>query len=102
MASFNRPFQTNCDNPLLQAGKGPNGTGAFSFADFTGTKDGGVFTSCNDLLAQGLSPDVQFINSHRNVEGGPRISTYENSSWRVVTGLRGDLTDEFSFDVFAH
>ena len=100
-ASFNRPFQTNCDNPLLQAGKGPNGAGAFSFADFTGSKDGGVFTSCNDLLAQGLSPDVQFINSHRNVEGGPRISTYENSSWRVVTGLRGDLTDEFSFDVFA-
>ena len=100
-ASFNRPFETNCDNPLLQAGKGPNGAGAFSFADFTGTRDNGVFTSCNDLLAQGLAPDVQFINSHRNVEGGPRISTYENSSWRVVGGLRGDLTDEFSFDVFA-
>ena len=100
-ASFNRPFETNCDNPLLQAGKGPNGAGEFSFADFTGTRDNGVFTSCNDLLAQGLAPDVQFINSHRNVEGGPRISTYENSSWRVVGGLRGDLTDEFSFDVFA-
>ena len=100
-ASFNRPFETNCDNPLLQAGKGPAGAGAFSFADFTGTRENGVFTSCNDLLAQGLAPDVQFINSHRNVEGGPRISTYENSSWRVVGGLRGDLTDEFSFDVFA-
>jgi len=100
-ASFNRPFQTNCDNPLLQAGRGPNGAGTTTFADFTGTRVGGVFTSCNDLLAAGQSPDVQFINSHRNVEGGPRISTYENSSWRAVAGLRGDLTDEFSFDVYA-
>ncbi len=101
-ASFNRPFQTNCDNPLLQAGRGPNGTGAFSFADFTGNfDDDGNFVSCNDLLAAGMAPDVQFINSHRNVEGGPRISTYENSSWRAVAGLRGALTEEFSFDVFA-
>ncbi len=101
-ASFNRPFQTNCDNPLLQAGRGPGGTGAFSFADFTGNFDeDGNFVSCNTLLANGEAPDVQFINSHRNVEGGPRISTYENSSWRAVAGLRGDITDEFSFDVFA-
>jgi len=101
-ASFNRSFQTNCDNPLLQAGRGPDGSGAFSFADFTGNfDDDGNFVSCNDLLAAGQAPDVQFINSHRNVEGGPRISTFENSTWRVVSGLRGDITDEFSFDVFA-
>lgn len=101
-ASFNRSFQTNCDNPLLQAGRGPDGSGAFSFADFTGNfDDDGNFVSCNELLAAGQSPDVQFINSHRNVEGGPRISTFENSSWRAVAGLRGDITDEFSFDVFA-
>lgn len=100
-ASFNRSFQTNCDNPLLQAGRGPNGTGAFTFADFTGNFDAdGNFVDCNTLLANGENPDVQFINSHRNVEGGPRISTYENSTWRVVGGLRGDITDEFSFDVF--
>ena len=86
-ASFNRAFQTNCDNPLLQAGRGPNGAGDFSFADFTGNFDADKnFVSCNELLASGQAPDVQFINSHRNVEGGPRISTYENSSWRAVGG----------------
>ena len=101
-ASFNRAFQTNCDNPLLQAGRGPNGAGDFSFADFTGNFDADKnFVSCNELLASGQAPDVQFINSHRNVEGGPRISTYENSSWRAVGGLRGDFTEDFSFDVFA-
>lgn len=101
-ASFNRAFETNCSNPLLQAGRGPNGTGAFSFADFTGNFDAnGDFVSCNDILAAGGDADVQFINSHRNVEGGPRISTFENTSFRAVTGLRGDITEEFSFDVFA-
>lgn len=104
-ASFNRAFQTNCDNPLLQAGRGPNGAGDFSFADFTGTfetdADGNrSFVSCNDLLARGETADVEFINSHRNVEGGPRISTFENSSWRAITGLRGDFNEDFSFDVF--
>ena len=101
-ASFNRAFQTNCDNPLLQAGRGPGGAGDFNFADFTGNFDADKnFVSCNELLASGQAPDVQFINSHRNVEGGPRISTYENSSWRAVGGLRGDFTEDFSFDVFA-
>ena len=101
-ASFNRPFETNCDNPLLQAGRGPNGAGAFSFADFTGNFDTDKnFVSCNDILAAGGTADVQFINSHRNVEGGPRISTYENSTWRAVTGLRGDIGDDFTMDIFA-
>ena len=101
-ASFNRSFETNCSNPLLQAGRGPNGAGAFSFADFTGNFDAdGNFVSCNDILAAGGDADVQFINSHRNVEGGPRISTYENSTWRAVAGLRGDLGDDFNFDIFA-
>ena len=101
-ASFNRSFETNCDNPLLQAGRGPNGTGAFSFADFTGNFDAdGNFVSCNDIVAAGGTADVQFINSHRNVEGGPRISSYENSTWRTVAGLRGDLSEDFNFDVFA-
>jgi iron complex outermembrane receptor protein len=101
-ASFNRAFETNCDNPLLQAGRGPDGAGAITFGDFTGSfDDDGNFTSCNDLVAAGETADVQFINSHRNVEGGPRISTFENSSWRAVTGFRGDINDDFAFDVFA-
>jgi outer membrane receptor protein involved in Fe transport len=100
-ASFNRPFQTNCDNPLLTGGAGPSGTGIM-LGSITGTFDAnGDFISCLDWMAAGNeSIDVQFINSHRNVEGGPRVSTYENSTWRAIFGLRGDITDDFSFDIF--
>jgi outer membrane receptor protein involved in Fe transport len=100
-ASFNRPFQTNCDNPLLTGGAGPNGDGIM-LGSITGTfDDNGDFVSCLDYMAAGNDPiDVQFINSHRNVEGGPRVSTYENSSWRAIFGFRGDINDDFSFDIF--
>ena len=100
-ASFNRPFETNCDNPLLTGGAGPNGDGIM-LGSITGTFDADDnFVSCLDWMAAGNeSVDVQFINSHRNVEGGPRVSTYENSSWRAVFGFRGDINDDFAFDIF--
>jgi hypothetical protein len=52
------------------------------------------------MAAGNESVDVQFINSHRNVEGGPRVSTYENSSWRAIFGFRGDINENFAFDIF--
>jgi len=101
-ATFNRSFKTNCDNPLLLGGNPNNNPDGVRLGDFTGTFDAdGNFISCLDWLAAGNdSIDVQFINSHRNVEGGPRRSTYENSSWRTVFGFRGDINDDFSFDIF--
>lgn len=105
-ASFNRAFQTNCDNPFLSAGRGPNGTGDFEFGDIlgTGSNSQGTFTSCNEILADG-NPDndgvlVPFINSHRNVEGGPRVSTFENSTYRFVGGFKGTFAENFEWDVF--
>ena len=101
-ATFNRSFKTNCDNPLLLGGNPNNNPDGVRLGDFTGTFDAdGDFISCLDWLAAGNdSIDVQFINSHRNVEGGPRRSTYENSSWRTVFGFRGDINDNFAFDIF--
>ncbi|MCY4263631.1 MAG: TonB-dependent receptor [Gammaproteobacteria bacterium] len=103
-ASFNRPFMTNCDNPLLQLGRGPSGTGLYSFGDFIGTGRGASFVSCNTILADGDTSndgvEVNFINSHRNVEGGPRISTYENNTFRFIGGMRGDVAEDFSYDIF--
>ena len=101
-ASFNRPFLTNCDNPLLLGGNPNNNPDGVRLGDMTGTFDAdGNFISCLDWMAAGNeSVDVQFINSHRNVEGGPRVSTYENSTWRAIFGLRGDINDDFAFDLF--
>ena len=100
-ASFNRPFSTNCDNPLLLGGNPNNNPDGVRLGDMTGTFVDGDFVSCLDWMAAGNeSIDVQFINSHRNVEGGPRVSTYENSTWRAIFGLRGDINDDFAFDIF--
>ena len=117
-ASFNRPFETNCSNPLLAGGAGPGGNGitlgsmtgahgaiedgVFTAASVARDDDGNVtnFVSCDEFVAAGLDRDVQFINSHRNVEGGPRVSTYENSSWRAIFGFRGDINENFAFDIF--
>jgi iron complex outermembrane receptor protein len=101
-ASFNRPFSTNCDNPLLQGGNPNNNPDGFTLGAVTGTfDDDDNFISCDDWMAAGNdSIDVQFINSHRNVEGGPRVSTYENSTWRAIFGFRGDINENFAFDIF--
>jgi outer membrane receptor protein involved in Fe transport len=36
----------------------------------------------------------------RNVEGGPRLSAIEHSSMRVVTGIKGDITDNWKYDAY--
>ncbi|UTW56309.1 TonB-dependent receptor domain-containing protein [Kordiimonas sp. SCSIO 12610] len=86
-------FSINCDNPLIQGGSGPDGTGTSLFNLF----------GCNIPDADtGLLPgDVSGITaSHRNVEGGPRNSFLNNTAWRLVGGLRGQFADNWDFEVF--
>ena len=91
-ASFFRPFKTNCDNPLLQQGLGPNGTGVGTFFDLLG---------CGTPDDDGNLPEeVSLIFGHRNVEGGNRVSNIEVTTWRTVVGLRGEAWDNFSWDAF--
>ena len=35
----------------------------------------------------------------RNVEGGPRASNFEHSGFRIVTGLKGAINDDWDYDV---
>jgi iron complex outermembrane receptor protein len=37
----------------------------------------------------------------RNVEGGPRIATFSTDAAREVVGVRGDINDAWSYDVYA-
>ncbi len=85
-ASFNRPFEINCDNPLLNQGLAADGTGN-TYLDILGCEGDEI---------------VPFIHSHRNVEGDPRISIIENSTYRVVGGIDGQLfNDTVTYDLFA-
>lgn len=78
-------FSINCDNPLIQ---GNTGT---PFTDIFGC-------SAADIAAGTVVDGI--TASHRNVEGGPRNSSIDNTAWRIVTGLRGDINDLASYEVF--
>ena len=85
-------YSTNCDNPFIQGGSGPNGTG-LALRDIFG---------CNTPGEDGLLPSTAtgITLAHRNVEGGSRNSRLDNTALRLESGFRGQLGDNWDFDVF--
>jgi len=87
----------NCDNPLFQDPVTEDGR---SIAQ-------AVLLCTPDQIATGLNPDGSralidgLTFTHRNVEGGSRNSRLENSAFRIVGGSRGNLGDQFQYEVFA-
>lgn len=53
--------------------------------------------------APGSTADIQLTNvvTRRFVEGGGRVSDYTTTLFDTVVGVRGDLTDNIGFDLFA-
>jgi outer membrane receptor protein involved in Fe transport len=72
-------YQLNCDNPFLQT------PGLNLATDIYGC-------TAADIAAGTIVSNVGA--SHRNVEGGPRNSRLENSTFRIVSGLRGSFADD--------
>ncbi|HKU13637.1 MAG TPA: TonB-dependent receptor [Steroidobacteraceae bacterium] len=70
-------YAVNCNNPLLS----PSAVDTFC---------GGVADARDILLDIG----------RRNVEGGGRIDDLRHTSFRGVVGLRGDIADGWSYDVY--
>lgn len=100
---FGNTFTLNCDNPLLSAQQlgiicdaenliDANGTAAAAgggpAAVFTDPTTG---TTYNKGFAQIL---------RRNVEGGGRRDDLQHTSYRIVTGSKGDLGKGISYDVY--
>jgi iron complex outermembrane receptor protein len=58
----------------------------------------------SDSLKQtfGITPTnpVDVVIQRRNVEGGPRIYDYRTSSYRVVTGVKGEILDGWNYDAY--
>jgi iron complex outermembrane receptor protein len=67
----------NCDNPLLT----PDELAAW----------------CGGNPAAG---DIFLSIGRRNVEGGPRIDDLRHTSFRGVVGLRGDISDGWTYDIY--
>lgn len=70
---FGQTLELNCDSPLLG-------------------------TACSDL---GINTDRDLIVyvGKRNVEGGPRNFSFNDSAYRVVTGVEGAINDNWSYDI---
>ncbi|MBX3703719.1 MAG: TonB-dependent receptor, partial [Steroidobacteraceae bacterium] len=77
-------FETSsvpCDNPLLPAGILPTiGCGPTQIAN---------------------GDSVTMYIGRRNVEGGPRQQAFANSTFRIVSGVRGAINDSWDYDVSA-
>ena len=55
-----------------------------------------IGSMCSDL---GITDDEFTIYvAKRNVEGGPRITQDENTSYNITTGVGGEITDKWSYD----
>ncbi len=70
-------YAVNCNNPLLTTS---------AVAAFCGGNTG--------------AGDVLLDIGRRNVEGGGRIDDLRHTSFRGVIGLRGDISDGWSYDVY--
>ena len=70
--------QVNCANPFLSAQQ--RGVLGCTAADVTTNKFKTLYIA------------------RRNVEGGGRQQSFDNSSFRALVGVRGDITDSWSYD----
>lgn len=70
-------YAVNCDNPFLS----PSALTAFCGGDVT-------------------APDALVDIGRRNVEGGGRNDDLRHTSYRGVVGLRGDITEGWTYDVY--
>src|SRR5205823_13200998 len=78
----------------------------------TGVPDGTWLINCNNPYLTPLeltywcagstaSPDAHVAIRRRNVEGGPRFDDLGHTSYRAVFGIRGDITDAWTYDTYA-
>lgn len=84
----------NCDNPLLSAQQ----------ANFLCTSGGRSLAGNYDAAGAYLGPQSianGIVVSRRNVEGGTRQDDIRHTTFRFVGGLRGQLNEAFSYDLFA-
>ncbi len=114
-ATFNQPFQVNCDNPLLDdapQGEVGNLFDVYNCAEVIAAVEAGMPNPVTGVMG---SLDIPFINSFRladepGVAGIPlvtadgeetrRVNRITITTWRAVAGFRGTLLDNFDWDVY--
>jgi iron complex outermembrane recepter protein len=83
--------QVNCNNPLLLA----NPTVANAVCLVPGP------LGSAPLSVVGTPTQVSILIGKRNIEGGPRFNDIGFNQFRVVTGMKGDISSNWSYDLTA-
>ncbi|HEX3943514.1 MAG TPA: TonB-dependent receptor, partial [Rhizomicrobium sp.] len=74
----------NCTNPFLGSATDPNSPESILCADH----------------GLGLQDDAHLFIGRRLVESGDRQQDFRHTSYRFVTGLKGDLAEGWSYDIY--
>ncbi len=75
---FGGGWSINCNNPLMSAQQQTALCGAEA----------------------GTSNLVSTIIGRRDIEGGPRTSTFDHTNFRIVVGMKGDFADAWHYDAY--
>lgn len=111
---FGNTLTINCDNPLLSANQRSQLCNSGNL--ITGFLGNFPLVPGTNTITPGAAP-INFINPvvgalnptynqaflqllRRNVEGGPRRSDLQHTSFRGVLGTRGDLSKAWSYDAY--
>jgi iron complex outermembrane receptor protein len=106
---FATPFWTPMSNPLMQASARNSLLTTFNSATIfptmrtaaTATKT--APENWRDLNANGIvdaADDVKITYQRRTVEFGPRSTTYDNNSFNMLVGVKGQLFADWDYDLF--
>lgn len=103
---FGSAFWTPLGNPYINSSAQATLIGAYEAgrtAPNPVVATGGSFPNWRDVNGNGVvdaADDVLVTYSRRTVEFGPRSTTYENNSFNMLVGVRGQLIGDWDYDVF--
>jgi iron complex outermembrane recepter protein len=105
---FATAFWTPMSNPLMNDATRNQLLTRFNGADLARMRTAATATreqpeNWRDLNGNGVidaEDDVRITYQRRTVEFGPRSTTYDNNSFSMLVGVRGQLVGDWDYDVF--
>jgi iron complex outermembrane receptor protein len=105
---FGNTNTINCDNPLMSAQqKSTICNSSNMIVGYLGSYPvasgflGNLSPAAQALVTAPSNPNTAFFQLlRRNVEGGPRISDLQHTSFRTIMGSKGDLGHGWAYDVY--
>ena len=112
--NFGNTFSINCDNPLLSAQQRAIICAPFNLLTSPDIQGSAPDTVASEANAGRVTPPRVFLDPttglpyfrgfanilRRNVEGGGRRDDLQHTNYRLVAGMRGDLNDVWSYDLY--